>query len=66
MHPWHDAYIDDSLIATAFPVVIEIPLEQKQVTICLGRRTRSSSSRKRSSYTGSFAGESWPRAGRSE
>jgi inorganic pyrophosphatase len=25
MHPWHDAYIDDSLIATAFPVVIEIP-----------------------------------------
>ena len=25
MHPWHDSYIDDSLIATAFPVVIEIP-----------------------------------------
>src|SRR3954466_3878837 len=25
MHPWHDSYIDDSVIATAFPVVIEIP-----------------------------------------
>ena len=25
MHPWHDSYIDDALIATAFPVVIEIP-----------------------------------------
>src|SRR4029078_10066570 len=25
MHPWHDSYIDDSLIATAFPVIIEIP-----------------------------------------
>src|SRR5438132_6214775 len=25
MHPWHDSYIDDSLIATAFPVVVEIP-----------------------------------------
>src|ERR671923_962357 len=25
MHPWHDAYVDDSVIATAFPVVIEIP-----------------------------------------
>src|SRR2546429_4192153 len=24
-HPWHDPYVDDSLIATAFPVVIEIP-----------------------------------------
>ena len=24
MHPWHDCYIDDSLIATAFPAVIEI------------------------------------------
>ena len=25
MHPWHDSYIDDAQIATAFPVVIEIP-----------------------------------------
>ena len=25
MHPWHDAYIDDSVIGTGFPVVIEIP-----------------------------------------
>jgi inorganic pyrophosphatase len=25
MHPWHDCYIDDAVIATAFPVVIEIP-----------------------------------------
>ena len=25
MHPWHDSYVDDTLIATAFPVVIEIP-----------------------------------------
>jgi len=24
MHPWHDCYIDDSIIATAFPAVIEI------------------------------------------
>ena len=25
MHPWHDTDIDEALIATAFPVVIEIP-----------------------------------------
>ena len=25
MHPWHDSYIDDAVISTAFPVVIEIP-----------------------------------------
>jgi inorganic pyrophosphatase len=24
MHPWHDCYVDDSLIASAFPVIIEI------------------------------------------
>jgi inorganic pyrophosphatase len=24
MHPWHDSYVDDSLIASAFPVIIEI------------------------------------------
>jgi inorganic pyrophosphatase len=25
MHPWHDAYVDDAVIATAFPVIVEIP-----------------------------------------
>jgi inorganic pyrophosphatase len=25
MHPWHDCYIDESVITTAFPAVIEIP-----------------------------------------
>jgi inorganic pyrophosphatase len=25
MHPWHDIYIDDAVIAIAFPVVVEIP-----------------------------------------
>src|ERR1700759_1405695 len=25
MHPWHDCYIDESVIPTAFPAVIEIP-----------------------------------------
>ncbi|MBX3249446.1 MAG: inorganic diphosphatase [Myxococcales bacterium] len=25
MHPWHDVYIDESLLSTAFPVVIEVP-----------------------------------------
>lgn len=29
MHPWHDCYIDDAVIATAFPVVIEIPKGSK-------------------------------------
>ena len=29
MHPWHDSYVDDALIATAFPVVIEIPKGSK-------------------------------------
>src|SRR5262245_14713115 len=29
MHPWHDCYVDDALIATAFPVVIEIPKGSK-------------------------------------
>src|SRR5947207_15746969 len=29
MHPWHDSYIDDAQIATAFPVVIEIPKGSK-------------------------------------
>jgi len=29
MHPWHDTYVDDSLIASAFPVIIEIPKGSK-------------------------------------
>src|SRR5215475_11341429 len=29
MHPWHDTYVDDALIATAFPTVIEIPKGSK-------------------------------------
>jgi inorganic pyrophosphatase len=29
MHPWHDSYIDEELIATAFPVIIEIPKGSK-------------------------------------
>ena len=29
MHPWHDSYIDDTIIAKAFPTVIEIPKGSK-------------------------------------
>jgi len=29
MHPWHDTYVDDSTVATAFPVIIEIPKGSK-------------------------------------
>jgi inorganic pyrophosphatase len=29
MHPWHDTYVDETVIATAFPVVIEIPKGSK-------------------------------------
>jgi len=25
MHPWHDTYLDETQIATAFPAIIEIP-----------------------------------------
>jgi inorganic pyrophosphatase len=25
MHPWHDTYVDDSVISTGFPVIVEIP-----------------------------------------
>ena len=25
MHPWHDTYVDETQIATAFPAIIEIP-----------------------------------------
>ena len=29
MHPWHDTYVDEAVIGTAFPVVIEIPKGSK-------------------------------------
>jgi inorganic pyrophosphatase len=29
MHPWHETYVDESVVATAFPVVIEIPKGSK-------------------------------------
>ena len=29
MHPWHDSYVDDTTVGTAFPVVIEIPKGSK-------------------------------------
>ncbi len=29
MHAWHDIYIDDELVETAFPVVIEVPKGSK-------------------------------------
>ena len=29
MHAWHDIYVDDRLIETAFPVVIEVPMGSK-------------------------------------
>ena len=29
MHAWHDVYVDDHLIETAFPVVIEVPMGSK-------------------------------------
>lgn len=29
MHPWHDSYVDSSMAAGAFPVVIEIPKGSK-------------------------------------
>lgn len=29
MHPWHDVYVDDRLVETAFPVVIEVPAGSK-------------------------------------
>ena len=25
MHPWHDCYVDDAVVETAFPVIIEVP-----------------------------------------
>lgn len=29
MHAWHDIYIDDELVESAFPVVIEVPMGSK-------------------------------------
>ena len=29
MHPWHDSYVDEAVISTGFPVVIEIPKGSK-------------------------------------
>jgi inorganic pyrophosphatase len=29
MHPWHDSYIDDTVLDAAFPVIIEIPKGSK-------------------------------------
>jgi inorganic pyrophosphatase len=29
MHPWHDIYVDDHIISTVFPVVIEVPMGSK-------------------------------------
>ena len=25
MHPWHDLYVDDTVVDKAFPVIVEIP-----------------------------------------
>jgi inorganic pyrophosphatase len=29
MHPWHDCYVDDTIVEKAFPVVIEVPKGSK-------------------------------------
>ena len=29
MHPWHDCYVDDTQVESAFPVVIEVPKGDK-------------------------------------
>jgi inorganic pyrophosphatase len=29
MHPWHDSYVDEAVVETGFPVVIEIPKGSK-------------------------------------
>jgi inorganic pyrophosphatase len=29
MHAWHDIYVDDRVVETAFPVVIEVPMGSK-------------------------------------
>jgi inorganic pyrophosphatase len=29
MHPWHDSYVDDAVVESAFPVIIEVPRGSK-------------------------------------
>ena len=29
MHPWHDIYVDETVIESAFPVIIEVPTGSK-------------------------------------
>jgi inorganic pyrophosphatase len=29
VHPWHDIYVDDRLVESAFPVVVEVPMGSK-------------------------------------
>jgi inorganic pyrophosphatase len=29
MHPWHDTYVDDTVVETGFPVIVEIPKGSK-------------------------------------
>ena len=29
MHPWHDSYVDDALVESVFPVIIEVPKGSK-------------------------------------
>ena len=29
MHPWHDSYVDDALVESTFPVIIEVPKGSK-------------------------------------
>jgi inorganic pyrophosphatase len=29
MHPWHDCYVDDTAVESAFPVIIEVPKGSK-------------------------------------
>ena len=29
MHPWHDCYVDDTIVESVFPVVIEVPKGSK-------------------------------------
>ena len=29
MHPWHDIYVDDNVVGSAFPVIIEVPQGSK-------------------------------------
>lgn len=33
MHSWHDIYLDDEVIETSFPVVIEVPRGSKKPAV---------------------------------